>query len=161
ERREELSAERRAAEGKEAAKKAKKKDDEGKLVDNLVAAVDARRKIGLDRFINALGIRHVGETNARLLARNFHSWKAFAAAMEGEGALEELNAIGGIGDVVAEAIKDFFDEAHNCKAVDRLLKEVAVTDIAAPKVAGSPVAGKIVVFTGSLEKMTRQEAKAR
>jgi DNA ligase (NAD+) len=161
ERREELSAERRAAEGKEAAKKAKKKDDEGKLVENLVSAIDARREIGLDRFINALGIRHVGETNARLLARNFHSWKAFAAAMESDTALEELNAIGGIGDVVAEAIKDFFDEAHNRKAVERLLKEVTVTDIAAPKIAGSPVAGKIVVFTGTLEKMTRQEAKAR
>jgi DNA ligase (NAD+) len=160
ERREELSAERRA--GKEAAKKTKKKDDdESKLVENLVAAIDARRKIALDRFINALGIRHVGETNARLLARNFHSWKAFAATMQGDAALEELNAIGGIGDVVAEAIKDFFDEPHNKTAIANLLKEVTVTDVAAPKIAGSPVAGKIVVFTGSLEKMTRQEAKAR
>ncbi|HEY1630134.1 MAG TPA: NAD-dependent DNA ligase LigA [Rhizomicrobium sp.] len=165
ERREELSAERRAAEGKDggrdAAKKAKKKDDESKLVENLVSAIDARRKIALDRFINALGIRHVGETNARLLARNFHSWDAFETAMKSEGALEELNAISGIGDVVAEAIKDFFDEPHNRKAVERLLKEVTVTDIAPPKIEGSPVAGKTVVFTGSLEKMTRQEAKAR
>jgi DNA ligase (NAD+) len=166
ERREELSAERRAAEGKDggkdAAKKAKKKDDESRLVENLVAAIDARRRIGLDRFINALGIRHVGETNARLLARNFHSWDAFEAAMKSEGALEELKAIGGIGDVVAEAIKDFFDEPHNRKAVAHLLKEMEeVEDVAAPKIEGSPVAGKTVVFTGSLEKMTRQEAKAR
>jgi DNA ligase (NAD+) len=160
ERREELSAERRA--GKDpAGKKAKKTDDESKLVENLVSAIDARRKIGLDRFINALGIRHVGETTARLLARNFHSWKVFASAMESEGALEELNAIDGIGDVVAEAIKDFFDEKHNRKAVDRLLGEVDVTDVAAPKTSGSPVVGQIVVFTGTLEKMTRQEAKAR
>jgi DNA ligase (NAD+) len=158
-RREELSAERRA--GKDPAKKAKKKDDESKLVDNLVGAIDARRKIGLDRFINALGIRHVGETTARLLARNFHSWAAFAEAMKSDGALEDLNAIDGIGDVVAEAIRDFFAEPHNRKAVEHLLKEVTVIDVAAPKIAGSPVAGKIVVFTGSLEKMTRQEAKSR
>jgi DNA ligase (NAD+) len=81
--------------------------------------------------------------------------------MEGVDALEQLNAIGGIGDVVAEAIKDFFDEPHNRKALDRLLKEVEVQKIAAPKVSGSPVAGKTVVFTGTLEKMTRPEAKAR
>jgi DNA ligase (NAD+) len=161
ERRKELSEERRAREGKEAVKKSAKKDDESKLVENLVAAIDARRKIGLDRFINALGIRHVGETTARLLARTFHSWDAFSEAMESKDALEQLNAIGGIGDVVAEAIHDFFDEAHNRKAVERLLKELTVTDIAAPKIKGSPVAGKTVVFTGTLEKMTRQEAKAR
>ena len=159
ERRDELSAERRGS--KEAVKKKAKKDDESKLVEKLATAIDARRKIGLDRFINALGIRHVGETTARLLARTFHSWTAFAEAMESENAVGELNAIGGIGDVVAEAIKDFFDEAHNRKAVSRLLKEVTVTDVAAPKIAGSPVANKTVVFTGTLEKMTRQEAKAR
>ncbi|HWA29689.1 MAG TPA: NAD-dependent DNA ligase LigA [Rhizomicrobium sp.] len=163
EKRAEQSAERRAREGKDAVEsKSKKKDDgEGKLVENLVAAIDARRTIGLDRFINALGIRHIGETNARLLARNFRSIGAFIEAMESKDALEQLNAIGGIGDVVAEAIKDFFDEPHNRKLLDRLLKEVDVTDMAAPKIKGSPVAGKTIVFTGSLEKMTRQEAKAR
>ncbi|MGN6149502.1 MAG: NAD-dependent DNA ligase LigA [Rhizomicrobium sp.] len=159
----EQSAERRAKEGKDAvdAKSKKKDEGEGKLVENLVAAIDARRKIGLDRFINALGIRHVGETNARLLARTFHSIDAFVEAMESKDAVEQLNAIGGIGDVVAEAIKDFFDEPHNRKVVDRLLKEVDVQDVAAPKIKGSPVAGKTVVFTGSLEKMTRQEAKVK
>jgi DNA ligase (NAD+) len=163
EKRAEQSAERRTREGKETVEtKSKKKDDgEGKLVENLVTAIDARRKIGLDRFINALGIRHVGETNARLLARNFHSIEAIIEAMESRDALEQLNAIGGIGDVVAEAIKDFFEEPHNRKALDHLLKEVDVQKMAAPKIKGSPVAGKIVVFTGSLEKMTRQEAKAR
>ncbi|MGA9797144.1 MAG: NAD-dependent DNA ligase LigA [Rhizomicrobium sp.] len=163
EKRAEQSAERRAREGKGAIEsKSKKKDDgDGKLVENLVAAIDARREIGLDRFINALGIRHVGETNARLLARNFNSIEGFIDAMEGKDAVEQLNAIGGIGDVVAEAIKDFFDEPHNRKALDHLLKEVDVRKMAAPKLKGSPVAGKTIVFTGSLEKMTRQEAKAR
>ncbi|HEX4861726.1 MAG TPA: NAD-dependent DNA ligase LigA [Rhizomicrobium sp.] len=161
ERRAELSAERRAREGKDDVAKKSKKDDDSKLVENLIAAIDARRRIGMDRFINALGIRHVGETNARLIARNYKSVDAFVAAMEGEGAVAELSEIGGIGEVVAQAVKDFFDEKHNRKLVDHLLKEVDVVPLAAPKIAGSPVAGKTVVFTGTLEKMTRQEAKAR
>ncbi len=81
--------------------------------------------------------------------------------MEGETAAAELEEIGGIGAVVAEAIKDFFDEAHNRRALDRLLKEVDVQPAEPPKTSGSPVAGKTVVFTGTLEKMTRPEAKAR
>jgi|SRR5579862_595261 len=161
ERRAELSAERRAREGKEDVAKKSKKDDDSKLVENLIAAIDARRRIGMDRFINALGIRHVGETNARLIARNYPDIDAFVAAMEGETAVAELSEIGGIGEVVAQAVKDFFDEKHNRKLVDHLLKEVDVVPLAAPKIAGSPVAGKTVVFTGTLEKMTRQEAKAR
>ncbi len=162
ERRAELSAERRAKEGKGDAKKSKKDDDEdSKLVENLVAAIDARRKIAMDRFINALGIRHVGETNARLIARNYPGIDVFVAAMEGEDAVAELSEIQGIGDVVAEAIKDFFDEPHNKRLVKNLLKEVEVVPLAAPKIAGSPVAGKTVVFTGTLEKMTRPEAKAK
>ena len=163
EKRAEMSAERRAKEGKAAvAGKAKKKDEsEGKLVENLIAAIEARREIGLDRFINALGIRHVGETNARLLARNFLTIDAFVEAMESEDAVEQLKGIGGIGDVVAEAIHDFFDERHNRKLLDRLLAEVKVKPMTPPKIKGSPVAGKTVVFTGTLEKMTRPEAKAR
>ena len=161
ERRAELSAERRAREGKEDVKKAKKDDDDSKLVDNLVAAIDARREIAMDRFINALGIRHVGETNARLLARNYASIDDFVAAMEKNDAVAELDEIEGVGEVLAKAIKDFFDEAHNRKLVANLLKEVTVKPLPKPKTAGSPVAGKTVVFTGSLEKMTRAEAKAR
>ena len=169
ERRAELSAERRAKEGKSEVKKSKKDEEaDSKLVENLVAAIDARRRIGMDRFINALGIRHVGETNARLIARNYSSIDAFVAAMEGENAVADLSEIGGIGEVVAQAVKDFFDEEHNRDVVDHLIKkdkkgfaEVEVVPLAAPKIAGSPVAGKIVVFTGTLEKMTRQEAKAR
>ncbi|HEY5338509.1 MAG TPA: NAD-dependent DNA ligase LigA [Rhizomicrobium sp.] len=161
ERRAELSAERRAKEGKDDAKKYKKDDDESKLVDNLVAAIDARRTIAMDRFINALGIRHVGETNARLLARHYDSIEGFIAAMESKDAVTELEEIDGVGEVLGQAVKDFFDEPHNRKLVTHLLKEVTVKPLPKPKTAGSPVAGKIVVFTGSLEKMTRQEAKAR
>jgi DNA ligase (NAD+) len=161
-RRAELAAERRAKEGKAEAKKAKKDEDtESKLVENLVTSIDARRKIAMDRFINALGIRHVGETNARLIARNYHTIDAFLTAMEGKTAAAELDEIEGVGEVLAQAIKDFFDEPHNRKLVEHLLKEVTVVPLVARKIEGSPVAGKTVVFTGTLEKMTRQEAKAR
>jgi len=127
----------------------------------LFEAINRRRKVPLDRFINALGIRHVGETTARLLARNFHALDAFLVAMEEENALAELDEIGGIGETVAEAIRDFFVEPHNRRAVDLLLPELEVEPVAAPKTAHSAVAGKTVVFTGTLEKMTRPEAKAR
>ncbi|HUO93088.1 MAG TPA: NAD-dependent DNA ligase LigA [Rhizomicrobium sp.] len=157
-----LSAERRAREGKgEVASKSKRDDREDKVVDNLMKSIEARRKISLDRFINALGIPHVGETTAKLLARNFHTIEAFVDAMESDHAVADLDAIGGIGDVVAEGIKEFFDERHNRAALANLLKEVTVEKAAAPKVANSPVAGKTLVFTGTLEKMTRPEAKAR
>ena len=156
-----LSEERRAAEGKDAVKsKAKKDEGEGKQVENLMAAIELRRTIGLDRLINALGIRHVGETTARLLARHYRSIDAFLDGMKADNAREELESLEGIGGVVAEAIHDFFDEPHNVKAVARLLKWLTVTDMAAP-LKTSPVSGKTVVFTGTLEKMTRQEAKAR
>ena len=161
-RRAELAAERRAKEGKGEAKKTKKDEDaESKLVENLVASIDSRRRIAMDRFINALGIRHVGDTNARLIARNYRTIEDFLTAMEGRNAAAELDEIEGVGEVLAQAIKDFFDEPHNRKLVDHLLKEVTVVPLAARKIEGSPVAGKTVVFTGSLEKMTRQEAKAR
>jgi DNA ligase (NAD+) len=149
----------RGAEPKAKGKKPAAK--EYKLAEKLLAAIEARRTIPLDRFILSLGIKHVGETVARLLARNFHSWDAFYAAMRGDAAVADLDAIEGIGEVMAEAIKDFFDEKHNRDALERLLAEVTVTDVAAPRTAGSPVAGKTVVFTGSLERMTRDEAKAR
>jgi len=156
-----LAQERRAAEGREPAKKPKKeKEREDKVVENLMASIERRRTIGLDRFINALGIRHVGETTARLLARHYRSLDAFLDGMKAENMKEELETIEGIGGVVAEAIFDFFDEPHNVKALDRLVRWLTVTDMAAPA-KSSPVSGKTVVFTGTLEKMTRQEAKAR
>jgi DNA ligase (NAD+) len=95
-----------------------------------------------------------------LLARHYRSIDAFLDGMKAENAKEELESLEGIGGVVAEAIHDFFDEPHNVKALGRLLAWLKVTDMAAPA-KSSPVSGKTVVFTGTLEKMTRQEAKAR
>ncbi len=127
----------------------------------LFAAIEARRQIGLDRFVMALGIPQVGETTARLLARNYQSWDAFYDSMKSDHAVTDLDEIGGIGEIMARAIKGFFEEKHNRHALGRLLKYVEITDVAAPKASSSPVAGQIVVFTGALEKMTRSEAKAR
>ncbi len=126
---------------------------------NLFNAIDARRTIALNRFLYALGIRHVGETNARRLARHFGEWEALRAAARAPDASEELSAIGGIGPVVAEAIADFFAEPRNEAALDALLQKVTVEPMEAVA-AGHPLAGQIIVFTGSLERMTRDEAKA-
>jgi len=133
-------------------------------VANLFAAIEARRRIGLDRFIFALGIRHVGETTARVLARAYGTAEHFrdqmiAARQEGGDAWIELTAQEGIGDVVAEAVAQFFAEPHNRRVVDDLLDQVTVTALEARSTT-SPVAGKSVVFTGALERMTREEAKA-
>ena len=132
---------------------------------NLFRAINARRRISLQRFIYALGIRHVGETNARLLARAYQSYDAFeqamvAAADPTSDAWAELDSIAGIGETVAKAIVDFYAEAHNREAIHALLEEVTVEDAEPVAASGSPVAGKTVVFTGSLERMTREEAKA-
>ena len=131
---------------------------------NLFAAIQARRSIELNRFIFALGIPHVGETSARLLARHFGTFEhlretAKAAADPASEAHAELTAIGGIGPVVAEAIVEFFKEGHNEEMLDALLEEVT-PEPAEPAASDSPVAGKTVVFTGALEQMTRDEAKA-
>jgi len=134
-------------------------------VRNLFAAIEARRSIALNRFIFALGIPHVGETSARLLARHFHTFEALretakAAADPASEAHADLTSIGGIGPVVAEAIIEFFKEEHNEEMLDALLAQVNVEPMEAPAAVDSPVAGKTVVFTGSLEQMTREEAKA-
>lgn len=131
----------------------------------LFDAIDARREVPFDRFLYALGIRHVGETNARRIARAYGSFDRFRAAMTAavagdEPARAELIGISGIGEAVAGAIFDFFAEPHNRKLLEALLREVNVADMPAAA-SESPVAGKTLVFTGSLEKMTRAEAKAR
>lgn len=139
-------------------------------VRNLFAAIDARRNMPLNRFIFALGIRHVGDTTAKLLARHYGSFDAFrqAAIAAGQGisaevlnneAWAELTSIDGIGPVVADAIVAFFDEPHNIETLDALLAQVDPQPMEALG-GDSPVAGKTVVFTGSLERMTRDEAKA-
>ena len=127
---------------------------------NLFAAIEARRTIPLQRFIFALGIRHVGETTARLLAKTFGSLAEFERAMEEPGAAGRLNEIGGIGDVVAQAIADFFGEPHNREVVANLTRELTVEDYKSDVVA-SKLAGATVVFTGKLERLTRDEAKAQ
>jgi DNA ligase (NAD+) len=139
-------------------------------VRNLFAAIDARRSIELHRLIYALGIRHVGEGNAKLLARHYGTIDAFRDAMlaaakgrseEGNSseAYQDLNDISGIGDIVADAVVEFFAEPRNVKALDALLAEIEVRPAEQPR-KSSPVSGKTVVFTGSLTKFTRDEAKA-
>jgi DNA ligase (NAD+) len=135
-------------------------------VANLLAAIESRRRIGLDRFIFALGIPQVGEATARLLARRYGSlaaWRqAMTAAADSEGdAYRELTAIDGIGPAVAQELALFFAEPHNRAVLDELEAEVAVEPFAAPAATPSPIAGKTVVFTGTLASMSRQEAKAR
>jgi DNA ligase (NAD+) len=134
-------------------------------VRNLFEAIRRRRRIPLERFIYALGMRHVGETTALALARGYGSWKAFHDAClrvaEGdEEAMAEMDALDQIGETVIASIKAYFGESHNRGIVERLTKEVTILDAERPK-SNSAVAGKTVVFTGALEKMTRDEAKAR
>lgn len=129
----------------------------------LFAAIEARREIVLNRLIFALGIRHVGETNAIRLARAFETFGALRetarAATPDSEARARINDIDGIGDVVAEAVADFFVEPHNEAALDALLAEIRIAPMEAVQ-SDSAVAGKTVVFTGSLQKLTRDEAKA-
>ena len=136
-----------------------------KSVQNLFDAIDERRNISLARLINALGIRHVGETNARLFAQHYGTFKAFyeaalEARKEDSPAYEDMLTIDGVGALVARGVIDFFEEPHNRDAIDRLLREVDPQEAEAAS-SSSPVAGKTVVFTGALETMTRDEAKAQ
>ena len=127
---------------------------------NLYAAITARRTIAFDRFINALGVRHVGETTARLLARHWGEPAAMRQALGSSSGLEDLQDIDSIGPAVVDSLVAFFSDAGNRDVLDGLLERLTIEPVA--RVADeSPVTGKSVVFTGSLETMTRQEAKAR
>ena len=133
--------------------------------DALLSSIEARRTVPLDRMIFALGIRRVGATNARLLARHYGTWEAWRAAMlaAADPASEEraaLDSIVGVGAAFAEELARFFAEPRNVEALDDLAREVTVQP-ATPANAGGALAGKVVVFTGSLETMSRPEAKAR
>jgi DNA ligase (NAD+) len=139
-------------------------------VRNLFNAIDARRSIELHRLIYGLGIRHVGEGNAKLLARHYGTIENFREAMlaAAEGtkdeentteAYQDLNNIGGVGEIVADAVVEFFAEPRNVKALGELLREIEVKPAEQPR-KSSPVSDKTVVFTGSLTKFTRDEAKA-
>jgi len=134
-------------------------------VRNLKNAIEARRRISLDRFIYGLGIRHIGETTAVALARGYGSAKAFLAAMDkvAEGdreAIAELDALDQIGAAVIEAVRAYFAEDHNRRIVAALVRELTIEDAEQPR-SDTAIAGKTIVFTGSLEKMTREEAKAQ
>ncbi|HEY4041308.1 MAG TPA: NAD-dependent DNA ligase LigA [Rhodopila sp.] len=133
---------------------------------NLSRAITARRTVPLERFIYALGIRRIGSTNAKLLARHYGSfvnWRTqmLAATTTGSDERLELGSINGIGPSIAEELTDFFGEARNLAALDELASELTIEDAARADGADSPVAGKTVVFTGTLETMSRPEAKAR
>jgi DNA ligase (NAD+) len=134
-------------------------------VRNLFGAIEHRRRIALERFIYALGMRHVGETTALAMARDYGSWEAFhdaciKVAKGDEEAIADMDALDQIGDTVIKAIAAYFGESHNRGIVERLTKEVTILDAEKPK-SNSAVVGKTVVFTGSLEQMTRDEAKAK
>jgi len=133
-------------------------------VRNLFGAIAARREISLERFIYALGIRHVGETTAVALARGYGDWDAFhdaclKLAKDDAETRAEMDALDQIGDTVIESLRDYFAEPHNRKRVENLAKQVDIRDAEKPR-TDSAVAGKTVVFTGTLEQMTRDEAKA-
>lgn len=133
---------------------------------NLFKAIDARRKIVLHRFICALGIPQVGQATAKLLARHYLSYGAWKEAMigakdHGQEEYEELVSIDGIGPSVSEDLIAFFNEPHNLQVLEALLKEITILDEKPLNVGTSPFSGKTIVFTGSLEHMTRPEAKVR
>ncbi|MEX1035693.1 MAG: NAD-dependent DNA ligase LigA [Sneathiella sp.] len=136
-----------------------------KATRNLFDAINDKREVPLDRFIYALGIRHIGQGNARLLARNYLSFDKLRSSLSETGdsagdVYTELLDIDGIGAAVADAFTEFFREERNQKMLDDLLAEITVTDFD-PPAQDSTVAGKTVVFTGTLELMTRQEMKAK
>lgn len=135
-------------------------------VRNLFASIEGRRRISLERFIYALGMRHVGETTALALARGYGSWQSFhqaalKVAKEDEETVAEMDALDQIGDTVIKSVAAYFSESHNRGIVERLVKELdEIIDAEKPK-SNSAVSGKTVVFSGSLERMTRDEAKAK
>jgi DNA ligase (NAD+) len=130
---------------------------------NLFRAIDERRRIPLHRMIFALGIRHVGETAAQLLARHFGNWRAFETCLTGapEAAIEELVSINGVGPVMAQSLVDAFANDAERAAIDELAAHLEILDAEAPQVKDSEIAGLTLVFTGTLTRMTRAEAKAR
>ncbi len=164
ERREEQARQREAAKGATRKKVLSAEERTYEGLDKLFAAIDARREPELDRFIFALGIRHVGETTAAVLARTFSTieklievGKATAAA---EDPMSVFPSVDGIGGTVVEALVDFFGNPRNDQALAQLLDQVRPKPYVVTISADSQVAGKTVVFTGSLEKLTRSEAKA-
>ena len=135
-------------------------------VQNLFKSINARRKIPLSRFIYALGIPQVGQATAKLLARHYLSYVAWKDAMvtakdQASEAYAELISIDGIGPSVSEDLIAFFDEPHNLHVLNDLLEEITVLNETPPQISDNPLIHKTIVFTGTLEHMTRTEAKVR
>ena len=154
---------------RDAANLAKLKNREGfgeKSVKNLFQAIEEKRRIGLDKLIFALGIRHVGESSANLLASHYGTWAAFESAMSdaviGTGRQwADLTGIDGVGEVLAASVVNVFHQPGERALIDRLVAHLDIAEGRRRVPSDSPVAGKTVVFTGTLEKMTRAEAKSR
>jgi DNA ligase (NAD+) len=137
-----------------------------KSASNLFDAIDEKRKIGLGRFLFALGIRHMGEAGSNLIASHFGTWMDLSQGMNDATALEgpvwdELNDVDGVGEVMATSLVKAFSNPDERAAIDRLAAHLDIQDVVRMDTSASPVAGKIVVFSGTLEKMTRAEAKAK
>ncbi|MEX0339871.1 MAG: NAD-dependent DNA ligase LigA [Arenibacterium sp.] len=137
-----------------------------KSADNLFAAIEDKRRIPLHRLIFGLGLRHVGETASGLLARHYGNWPSFEAAMDeahegAGGAWDDLLSIDGVGTVMATSLVTSFAQSEERASINRLVSQLTVEEAEQPDTSSSPVVGKTVVFTGSLERMTRAEAKAR
>ncbi|MCF6231646.1 MAG: NAD-dependent DNA ligase LigA [Rhodobacteraceae bacterium] len=136
-----------------------------KSADNLFAAIKDKSRIPLGRLIFALGIRHVGEAGSNMLALHYGTWDSFETAMTAARdpgpEWDELNAIDGVGTVLATSLVTAFAQPAERASIDRLVAKLQVEPAKRPDAGGSPVAGKTVVFTGTLEKVTRAEAKAR
>ena len=165
ERREEQARQREAASGKARKNVRSVEDRNYEGLDKLFGAIDARREPELDRFIFALGIRHIGETTAAALAKTFSTVEEFVrvgkeTAQHRDDPRSVFPSVDGIGDTVIEALVDFFGNSRNDDVIDALLAQVHPKPYVVTVSADSQVAGKTVVFTGSLEKMTRGEAKA-
>jgi len=164
ERREAQARQRELATGKARKNVRSVEDRNFEGLDKLFAAIDARREPELDRFIFALGIRHIGETTAAVLARTFGTMEELMRVGKQTAAAEDPKAVfpsvDGIGGTVIEALVDFFGNPRNDDVLDALLRQVRPRPYVVTIAADSQVAGKTVVFTGSLEKMTRSEAKA-
>ena len=137
--------------------------------EKLFAAIEERRRVPFERFLTGLGIRNVGQTLSGLFARHYLNWDRFSAVVsqaanelgaDEQAAWDELSAIDGVGGTAIRAMAEFFGQSENGSMLEALLAEVTIEAGQAP-LTGSPVAGKTVVFTGKLELMTRDEAKAR
>jgi len=133
-----------------------------KSTQKLLAAIEmAHKNTGLERFIYALGLRHIGQRNAQLLAQHYGDSHTWFGAMQGETLADELAEIEGFGQIMAEAVTEFFAEPSQTEIIRHLLQVMALLPAPKPTQSGHSLAGKTIVFTGTFQQITRAEAKAR